>query len=89
MRARVARRAARGPQSGRSQRCPPNRSLPRQPSSTADASCAARRVLLNESHHDLTVDVPIAMDAPPEAIKETAQTLERVQKIIHDAMHAH
>lgn len=89
MRARVARRAARGPQSGRSQRCPPNRSLPRQPSSTADASCAARRVLLNESHHDITVDVPIAMDAGAEAIKETSETLRKVEKIMHDTLHAH
>ena len=67
----------------------PNRSLTRPPSATADASRAARRVLLNESHHDITVDVPIAMDASAEAIKETAETLRKVEKITHDALHAH
>ena len=46
-------------------------------------------MLLNESHHDITVDVPIDMDAPPEAIKETAETLRRVEKAAHDALHAH
>jgi hypothetical protein len=49
----------------------------------------ARRVLLNESHHDITVDVPIDMDAKPEVIKETAETLRRVEKVAHDALHSH
>jgi propanediol dehydratase small subunit len=46
-------------------------------------------VLLNESHHDITVDVPIDMDAKPEVIKETAETLRRVEKVAHDALHSH
>ena len=50
---------------------------------------ATRRVLLNESHHDITVDVPIAMDASAADIKETAETLRKVEKITHDALHAH
>ena len=49
----------------------------------------ARRVLLNESHHDITVDVPIAMDASAADIKETAETLRKVEKITHDVLHAH
>ena len=49
----------------------------------------ARRVLLNESHHDITVDVPIDLEAPPEGIKETAELLRRVEKVAHDALHAH
>jgi propanediol dehydratase small subunit len=46
-------------------------------------------VLLNESHHDITVDVPIAMDASAADIKETAETLRKVEKITHDVLHAH
>jgi hypothetical protein len=46
-------------------------------------------MLYNESHHDITVDVPLAMEASADVIKETSATLRRIEKVAHDALHAH
>jgi hypothetical protein len=46
-------------------------------------------VLLNEAHNDVTVDVPIALDADVEAVKRADDTLRRVEKTAHAVLHEH
>jgi hypothetical protein len=46
-------------------------------------------VLLNDAHHDVTVDVPIAMDADADAVKRADATLRRIEKTAHSVLHEH
>ena len=46
-------------------------------------------MLLNDSHHDMTVDVPISLDADVDAVKEADATLKRIEKTAHTVLHQH
>jgi hypothetical protein len=46
-------------------------------------------VLLNEAHNDVTIDVPIALDADVETVKRADATLARVEKTAHAVLHEH
>jgi hypothetical protein len=46
-------------------------------------------VLLNEAHHDLTIDVPINMEADVEAVKRADAKLRQVEKCAYSALHEH